>query len=141
VRADIPGYSITGQNSLARSRDTGMCLCIHKKVSIVVLTLFGSPLRTRILVFLASSAPSYPAELARIFRVRPTEVYRALSALEDVGVVATRRIGSTRLVELESRFFAFEELNALLLRLSLLPEFRGVPWPRRRPRAIGKRTA
>jgi DNA-binding transcriptional ArsR family regulator len=101
--------------------------------------LFGSTTRTDVLVAVGRLGETYVAELGRLLDLRPTEVVRALSSLERSGVIATKRLGNTRLVRLEPRYRAKDELYALLLRLSESPRYEGV-WKavRGRPRAIGK---
>ena len=101
--------------------------------------LFGSGNRTDVLVAVARLGESYPAELAGLFGLRPTEAVRAVASLERVGVVGSKLVGRTRIVRLEPRYWARAELYALLLRLSELPRYAGL-WSkvRGRPRAIGK---
>lgn len=100
--------------------------------------LFGSQLRTDTLVAIARLGLTYPSEVARILERRPVEVQRAVASLERTGTVVSRRLGNTRLVELNPRYPARDELYALLLRLSENPIY-GKRWSiRRRPRAIGK---
>jgi DNA-binding transcriptional ArsR family regulator len=102
-------------------------------------TLFGSNSRTDVLVAVGRLGETYVAELGRLLGLRPTEVVRALSSLERSGVVATKRLGNTRVVRLEPRYRAKDELYALLLRLGESPRYAGL-WSkvRGRPRAIGK---
>ena len=100
--------------------------------------LFGSGLRTDVLLSIARLGETYPAELAALLTRRPIEVQRAVASLERAGVVASRKRGNTRLVSLDPRFPAAKELLALLFRLSESPHY-GDRWAvRRRPRAIGK---
>jgi len=110
-------------------------MCYHFAMD----ALFGSTNRTDILVAVARLGETYVAELGRLLALRPTEVVRALSSLERAGVVATKRLGNTRVVRLEPRYRAKGELYALLLRLSESPRYAGI-WAgvRGRPRAIGK---
>jgi DNA-binding transcriptional ArsR family regulator len=102
--------------------------------------LFGSRVRTDALVAIGRLGQTYLSELARVLDRRPTEIIRAVSSLESAGVVATRRMGRTRVVQLEPRFWAAKQLYALLLRLSEMPRYRQ-RWAavRGRPRAIGKK--
>ena len=103
------------------------------------MALFGSNLRNDVLVAIARLGDTYISELARLFDRTPTEITRAVASLERDGIVASRRMGQTRIIRLEPRYIASDELYALLLRLSELPKYRGL-WSklRRRPRAIGK---
>ncbi|MFN2529513.1 MAG: hypothetical protein ABR584_12445 [Candidatus Baltobacteraceae bacterium] len=102
------------------------------------LTLFGSRLRTKVLVVVGALEESYPAEIARITGASLLPVQRVIRALEESGVVVTRARGRTRLVTLNRRFFAHNELYALLLRCSERPEFANMIAVRRRPRATAK---
>jgi len=103
------------------------------------MALFGSELRTDILIAIGRLGNTYISELARLLDRTPTEITRAVSSLESAGIVASRRMGQTRVISLEPRYLASDELYALLLRLSELPKYKGL-WSqlRRRPRAIGK---
>ncbi len=102
--------------------------------------LFGSRVRTDTLIAIGRLGQTFLSELARVLDRRPTEIIRAVSSLERVGVVATRRMGRTRVVQLEPRFWGAKELYALLLRMSEMPRYRQ-RWAsvRGRPRAIGKK--
>jgi DNA-binding transcriptional ArsR family regulator len=101
---------------------------------------FGAQGRTRVLLALRLLSESYPRELARILDAPLSSVQKALSSLEKDGLVAARRAGRTRLVRLDPRYFAHEDLQRLLLRLTE-PEAalrRRVNSLRRRPRRSGK---
>jgi DNA-binding transcriptional ArsR family regulator len=101
--------------------------------------LFGSRIRTDVLVAVGRLGDTYMSEISRVLGLQPTEVRRAVSSLEQSGAVATRTRGRTRIVQLEPRFWARDELYALLLKLSELPRYRD-RWAsvRGRPRGIGK---
>jgi hypothetical protein len=103
-------------------------------------TLFGSRLRTQVLVLVALLSESYPTQLARLLRSGLLPVQRVVNALEAQGVLTSRLTGTTRLVTLNPRFFAFGELRDLLLKigeadLHLADLAASV---RRRPRRAGK---
>ena len=100
--------------------------------------LFGSDLRTDTLIAVARLQRTYPTEIARILERHTTEVQRAVATLERAGVIVTNKTGTTRLVELNPRYWAKAELYALLLRLSEQPRYRNRWTIRRRPRATGK---
>lgn len=102
-------------------------------------TLFGSALRSDTLIAVARLGRTYPSEIARILERRLNEVQRAVASLERTGTIVSKRVGGTRLVELNPRFWARDELYPLLLRLSELPSYEK-RWSklRRRPRALGK---
>lgn len=102
--------------------------------------LFGSHLRTRVLVLVALMGESYPTEIARLLESRQLPVQRVVNKLELEGVLSSRLIGTVRLVSLNPRFFAFRELRGLLLKMG---EGNAVPMNiassvRRRPRRAGK---
>lgn len=80
--------------------------------------LFGSRRRTEVLILLGLLEESYPSELAALLKAPLFSVQRILSDLEDQGIVASRQRGRTRLVALNPRYYAFEELRALLARLA-----------------------
>jgi DNA-binding transcriptional ArsR family regulator len=101
--------------------------------------LFGSQVRTDTLVAIGRLGETYALELATVLKRQPTEVRRAIVSLEDAGVVATRLRGRTRIITLNPRFPAKDELYALLLEMSEWPKYRGLWEIRRRPRATGKR--
>lgn len=101
---------------------------------------FGGQARTRVLLALRLLEESYPRELSRILDMSLSGVQMALRGLERDGLVAGRRAGRTRLFRLNPRYFAREELQRYLLRLTE-PEddLRArVAHLRRRPRRTGK---
>lgn len=101
---------------------------------------FGSRTRTRVLLALRLLSESYPRELARVLEAPLFGVQRALRRLEIDGIVAGRSAGRTRLFRLNPRYFAFEDLQRYLLRLTE-PEGElreRIESMRRRPRRTGK---
>lgn len=103
-------------------------------------SLFGSRLRERILKLLVLVEPAYPRQLATLLGAHLISVQNAVSALQDLGVVASRLVGRTRLVELDRRWYAASELRALLERLATGDaEIRAIAAAvRQRPRRPGK---
>src|SRR5690242_2191034 len=101
--------------------------------------LFGSRARTDTLVTVGRLGRTYPSEIARTLGRSLIEVQRAVASLERAGLVVSARLGRTRLVELNPRYGARDELYSLLLKISDLPPYQKL-WAkvRRRPRAIGK---
>lgn len=101
---------------------------------------FGGSARTRVLVALRLLHQSYPRELARVLGLPLSGVQQALRSLERDGLVAGRLVGRTRLVQIEPRYFAREELERYLLRLARADEPLEVTIAelRRRPRRSGK---
>lgn len=103
--------------------------------------LFGTALRDRVLVRLASSQNGlHVRELARQVDASANAVHRVVVALERAGVVVSRPVGTTRLVLLNRRWYGALELRALLERLSAAyPEVVETAGRyRERPRRIGK---
>jgi DNA-binding transcriptional ArsR family regulator len=101
---------------------------------------FGGWTRTRVLLALRLLEESYPRELARILDAPPSGVLKALRSLELDGLVAGRNVGRTRVFRINPRYFAAEDLNRYLWRLSepedeLRDRISGI---RRRPRRTGK---
>jgi DNA-binding transcriptional ArsR family regulator len=101
--------------------------------------LFGSVARTDTLVTIGRLKRTYPSEIARILSRRVIEIQRAVTSLEEAGIVVSNRVGTTRIVELNPTFWAKDELYVLLLRISETPMYTNL-WStiRRRPRAMGK---
>ena len=101
---------------------------------------FGGQARTRVLIGLRLLEESYPRELARVLELPLSGVQMALRGLERDGLVAGRLAGRTRLVRLNPRYFAREELRQYLLILaSVETKLQDrVADLRRRPRAGGK---
>jgi DNA-binding transcriptional ArsR family regulator len=102
--------------------------------------LFGSLLRERILKLLVFIDPAYPSQLATLLGAHLISVQNAVAALQDLGVVASRLVGRTRLVELDPRWYAAAELRALLERLAEADAEIGkiAATVRQRPRRPGK---
>jgi len=101
---------------------------------------FGGKGRTRVLLALRLLSESYPRELARVLEMPFSSVQKAVRSLEKDGLVAGRALGRTRVFQLDPRYFAYEEIQRLLLRLTE-PEFElktRVSTLRRRPRRTGK---
>lgn len=67
---------------------------------------------------LALLETTYPTEVTRLLDAPLYSVQTILAALEDQGVVASRRQGRMRIVSLDPRYFAFAELRALLRRMA-----------------------
>lgn len=101
---------------------------------------FGGWTRTRVLLALRLLEESYPRELARILDAPPSGVLKALRSLELDGLVAGRNVGRTRVFRIDPRYFALDDLNRYLWRLTE-PEDdlrERVSRLRRRPRRTGK---
>jgi DNA-binding transcriptional ArsR family regulator len=102
--------------------------------------LFGSRLREQLLKLLVLIEPAYPAQIATLLGAHLVSVQNAVIALQDLGVISSRLVGRTRLVELDPRWYAAAELRALLGRLvEADTEIRKVAATvRQRPRRPGK---
>lgn len=103
--------------------------------------LFGSPLREKILLYLAECGEAYSLELAKNFKATLSVVQNQLQRLEEAGILVSRSIGKTRQYSLNPRYFLKKELEALLKKdLQALPESEIQTFyrPRRRPRRADK---
>ena len=101
---------------------------------------FGGQTRTRVLLALRLLEESYPRELARLLRVPLFGVQTALRGLERDGLVAGRTVGRIRAYRFNPQYFAREELQRYLLRLTE-PEAdlrERIAQLRRRPRRSAK---
>lgn len=101
---------------------------------------FGGKTRTRVLLALSLLEQSYPRELARILDTSLYGVQMALRGLELDGIVSGRNLGRTRVFCISSRYFAYEDLQRYLRRLTE-PEVdlkKRIETLRRRPRRTGK---
>ena len=106
----------------------------------VMSSPFGGRTRTRALLALRLLDESYARELARLFGSSLAGVQMALRGLERDGLVAARSVGRTRLYRLSPRYFARDELQRYLLRLTEgdADLRRRVALLRRRPRRTAK---
>jgi DNA-binding transcriptional ArsR family regulator len=109
-------------------------------MKIVDSSPFGGRTRTRVLVALSLLETSFPRELSRLLAAPVSGVRQALASLERDGLVAGRLVGKTRLVRIDPGYFARQELESFLTRLSEAePDLlAAVSRLRRRPRATGK---
>ncbi len=106
-----------------------------------VPTLFGSAVRSELLVLVAGLGRSYPRELARLVQRPISLVQRAIADLELAGVLVTRMSGKQREVSLNPDYIAAKELATLLQALiDREPRYRKrlAEAARRRPRRAGK---
>lgn len=98
--------------------------------------LFGSERRTEVLVLVALLKETFPTEIARLLDAPLYSVQKIVDGLEEDGVVTTRLDRRKRVVSLDSRFAAAEQLNRLLARLiDLNPKVRAIA-ARRRSRRV-----
>lgn len=103
-------------------------------------SVFGTPLRDQILAILAISHEQHASELARLIGVSEATIGRAVGRLERDGLLAAVTHGRTRLLRLNPRWYAKQELRALLDRMTeAQPElYEAAGALRRRPRRRGK---
>jgi len=103
--------------------------------------LFGSPIRSDVLVLIAGLERTYPRELARLMDRPISMIQKIVADLERSGVVVSRLIGNVREVSLNPDFFVAKELkNLLTALLEREPRYgtRLLDVARRRPRRSGK---
>ena len=101
--------------------------------------IFGTKMRTALLMLVAVLEETYPAELARYLGSSISSVQRTLDKIEDEGLIATRPL-VVRAVTLNPLYPAVKELRAFLLRLAEgYPEYKRAKESRRlRPRRRNK---
>ena len=97
--------------------------------------VFGTRMRTSLLLLVAILEETYPAELARYLDTSIYSVQRTLDKLEEEGLIATRPL-IVRAVTLNPIYPAAKELRAFLLRIAEgYPEYQRLKESRRqRPR-------
>ena len=102
--------------------------------------LFGSRRKTEVIILVALLGDTYPTEIARLLGAPLYSVQTIVDSLDQEGVLATRLTGNQRRVSLDPRYFAYKEIQALLLRLAEAePKLNGIAAGRRsRPRRSGK---
>ncbi len=79
--------------------------------------LFGTRMRTALLMLIAVLEQTYPAEISRYLGSTIPAIQKTLDKLEDEGLLATRQV-AVRTVSLNPQYPAFRELRAFLLRLA-----------------------
>jgi len=101
--------------------------------------VFGSKMRTSLLMLVAVLGETYPAELARYLGSSISSVQRTLDKVEEEQLVATRQ-GVVRSVTLNPLYLAVNEFRSFLLRLAEgYPDYQRIKESRRlRPRRRGK---
>jgi DNA-binding transcriptional ArsR family regulator len=101
--------------------------------------IFGTEMRTRLLLLIAILDETYPGALARYAGVSISSVQRTLDLLERENLIATRQL-VVRAVTLNPAYPAVKELRALLLRIAEgYPQYQEIRESiRRRPRKRNK---
>lgn len=84
---------------------------------------------------------TYASELAQLLDLHPFSVQTIIGTLEVDGVIVSRLMGRTRTIKLNPRYFAYQELSALLWKLGEndVDLQAKLAARRRRPRRAGKR--
>ena len=102
-------------------------------------TVFGTKMRTALLMLVAVLEETYPAELARYLGSSISSVQRTLDKIEEERLIASRPL-VVRTVTLNPLYPAAKELRAFLLRLAEgHPEYQRIKEARRlRPRRRNK---
>lgn len=104
------------------------------------LTLFGTPLRSRILMLVATLEESYAAELARALRANDDTVADIVRRLEEEDILVGMPSGRQRRVRLNPRYPEARRIGELLILLLDADEEARLAASslRRRPRARNK---
>jgi len=102
--------------------------------------VFGTKTRSNILLALALLGESHASELSRLLDTSLSNVQKTLDSLEQVGIVSGAMLGRERRVRLDPRYYARDELSALLTKLAVQNQelVEAVSGIRRRPRRSGK---
>ena len=103
--------------------------------------LLGSLNAERVLLFILAREEGYASEMAAFFHTNLYGIQRQLDKLEVGGVLASKRVGRTRLYRFNPRYSFRKEVTALLKKaLSFYPsdEQERLLIVRRRPRRRGK---
>ncbi len=103
--------------------------------------LLGSVNAERVLIYLFARTEGYATEIARFFETDLYGIQKQLDKLEGAGVLASRKVGRTRLYRFNLRYSFVKELQALLEKaLSFYSDEKreALMVVRRRPRRRGK---
>lgn len=103
--------------------------------------LFGNNTKEKALLYLYTHGEGFPQEIRKNLDVSLLSVQLQLKRLEEGGILVCRKRDRTLVYQLNTRYFFYKELVALLekLLLSLPKEIRKKYYtPRLRPRRIGK---
>ena len=104
--------------------------------------LFGGKAAAKVLLFIENYGDGYASRIARTFEMPLSEVQKQLKKFERVGILVSRKVGTSRIYTWNPRDPALEGLKDLL-RQTLE---KGIPEPtlqqyyrqRQRPRRSGK---
>jgi hypothetical protein len=81
--------------------------------------LFGSKTTVFCLLHLAAMGEAYPLEISTMYKISNTQVTRTLNKLEQADILIGREMGRTRVYSINSSWFLFKELKALLNKVIL----------------------
>lgn len=76
--------------------------------------LFGSETTVKCLLYLAAMKDGYALEVSQSYGISNTQVTRTLDKLEKADILFGSQMGRTRVYTLNSRWFLYKELKALL---------------------------
>ena len=105
--------------------------------------LFGNAVIEKVLFYLLKNEKTYASELSKIFEIPLFSFQMALERLEKGGILASHKVGRTRLYQFNPRYAVLSELLLFLEKsYSFLPEqfcqkYYERP-TRKRPRRKGK---
>ncbi len=77
-------------------------------------TLFGGRAATRVLLFIENYSEGYASQIARTFEMPLSEVQKQLAKFEDVGILVSRMVGTSRMYTWNPRDPALNGLRQLL---------------------------
>ena len=77
-------------------------------------TLFGGRAATRVLLFIENYSEGYASQIARTFEMPLSEVQKQLAKFEDVGILVSRMVGTSRMYTWNPRDPALDGLRQLL---------------------------
>ncbi|MFN7903605.1 MAG: hypothetical protein ACK5P5_00325 [Pseudobdellovibrionaceae bacterium] len=81
--------------------------------------LFGSKTTVFCLLQLVALGEAYPLVVSTIYKISNTQVTRTLNKLEQADILVGREIGRTLMYSLNTSWFLFKELKALLNKVIL----------------------
>ncbi|MEZ5162285.1 MAG: hypothetical protein R2688_00760 [Fimbriimonadaceae bacterium] len=104
------------------------------------ISIFGTETRTNFLLALHAMEPTYVAEIARVINASQENTKFTSEQLIEAGIVTARQMGRTKVLEFNNRFFAVNQLRALLAEIYMTDSElqRKVNQVRKRPRRTGK---
>ena len=77
-------------------------------------TLFGGRAATRVLLFIENYSEGYASQIARTFEMPLSEVQKQLAKFEEVGILVSRMVGTSRMYTWNPRDPALNGLRQLL---------------------------